>query len=88
VRDGGTIVVSGATTGDASPAELSHLFFRQISILGATMGTREELERLLGFCSANGVRPSIQEVLPLREARRGLEQMLAGSLVGKIVFVP
>jgi NADPH:quinone reductase-like Zn-dependent oxidoreductase len=82
VRDGGTIVVSGATSGEAPPAELRHVFFRELSILGSTMGTREELGRLL----RSGVRPVVHEVLPLSEARRGFEMLLDGEPFGKIVL--
>jgi NADPH:quinone reductase-like Zn-dependent oxidoreductase len=84
VRDGGTVVVSGATSGDAAPAELAHVFFRQIAVLGSTMGTREELERL----AATGVRPLIELTLPLAEARRGLEALREGDVFGKVVLVP
>jgi NADPH:quinone reductase-like Zn-dependent oxidoreductase len=86
VRDGGTLVVSGATSGDPRAAELPHVFFRQLAVLGSTMGTRDELERLLRLCVENGVRPRIHEAMPLEEARRGFEAMAGGDLVGKIVF--
>jgi NADPH:quinone reductase-like Zn-dependent oxidoreductase len=86
LKPGGTLVVSGATTGDASPAELSRIFFLQLSVIGSTMGTRDELERLLGLCVQRGVRPRIDRTLPLSEAREGFQAMLDGSFVGKIVF--
>jgi NADPH:quinone reductase-like Zn-dependent oxidoreductase len=86
LKPGGMIIVSGATTGDAPPAELSRVFFLQLSIIGSTMGTREELERLLRFCVDRDVRPLIHTTLPLSDARQGFETMLAGDLVGKIVF--
>jgi NADPH:quinone reductase-like Zn-dependent oxidoreductase len=86
VKDGGTVVVSGATSGDASPAELSHVFFRQISVVGSTMGTRDELERLVRYCVASGVRPLIHAAVPLDSARAGFEQLMDESLFGKIVF--
>src|SRR5262249_4836620 len=71
LESGGTLVVAGATTGDASSAGLAHIFFRQLSVVGATMGTRDELERLIRFCVSGGIRPHIHDVLPLRNARRG-----------------
>ena len=86
LRSGGTLVVAGATTGDASPAGLAHVFFRQLSIVGATMGTRDELERLSRFCVAHGIRPVVDDVLPLQDARRGFEALLHESVFGKIVF--
>jgi NADPH:quinone reductase-like Zn-dependent oxidoreductase len=78
LKPGGTVVVSGATTGDPEPAELTRIFFLQLSIVGSTMGTREELER--------DVRPVIHSTLPLADARQGFAAMLAGEVVGKIVF--
>ncbi len=86
LKPGGTVVVSGATTGDPSPAELSRIFFLQLSIIGSTMGTRDELDRLIRFCVEKTVRPEIQMTLPLSDARQGFETMLAGDVYGKIVF--
>jgi NADPH:quinone reductase-like Zn-dependent oxidoreductase len=86
LKSGGTLVVAGATTGDASPAGLAHVFFRQLSIVGATMGTRDELERLTRFCVGHGIRPLVDDVMPLRDARRGFEALLHESVFGKIVF--
>ncbi len=88
LKPGGTIVVSGATTGDSPPAELRRMFFLQLSVIGSTMGTRDELERLIRLCVEKGVHPAIDETLPLPEAQRGFEAMLAGEVVGKIVFTP
>jgi len=88
LKPGGTVVVSGATTGDAAPAELSRIFFLQLSVVGSTMGTRDELERLIRFCVEKDVRPEIQMELPLAEARQGFEAMHAGEVYGKIVFTP
>jgi NADPH:quinone reductase-like Zn-dependent oxidoreductase len=86
LKPGGTVVVSGTTTGDASPAELRRIFFLQLSVVGSTMGTREELERLIQLCVSRGVRPVIDQTVPLADARQGFEAMLAGEMVGKIVF--
>ncbi|HET6867990.1 MAG TPA: zinc-binding dehydrogenase [Solirubrobacteraceae bacterium] len=86
LKPGGTIVISGATTGDAPPAELTRIFFLQLSVVGSTMGTREELERLIRLCVDKGVRPAIHSTLPLTDARTGFETMLNGETAGKIVF--
>jgi NADPH:quinone reductase-like Zn-dependent oxidoreductase len=86
LKPGGTIVISGATTGDAPPAELTRIFFLQLSVIGSTMGTREELERLIRLCVDKGVRPVIHGTLPLREARDGFKTMLDGETFGKVVF--
>jgi D-arabinose 1-dehydrogenase-like Zn-dependent alcohol dehydrogenase len=86
LKPGGTIVISGATTGDAPPAELTRVFFLQLSVVGSTMGTREELGRLIRMCVDKGVRPAISATMPLTEARAGFEAMLRGDTSGKIVF--
>ena len=86
LKPGGTLVVCGATSGPAPPADLARVFFLQLSIVGSTMGTRDELERLVRFCVDKGVRPVIHDSLPLSDARRGFEAMLDGSLVGKVVL--
>jgi NADPH:quinone reductase-like Zn-dependent oxidoreductase len=88
LKPGGTLVISGATTGDAPPAELTRVFFLQLSVVGSTMGTREELGRLIRLCVDRQVRPVIDRTLPLSEARAGFEAMLKGEMVGKIVFTP
>jgi NADPH:quinone reductase-like Zn-dependent oxidoreductase len=86
LRPGGRIVVSGATTGDAPPSELSRVFFLQLSVIGSTMGTRDELERLIRFCVDRNVRPAIHATMPLGDARDGFQALLAGEAVGKVVF--
>jgi NADPH:quinone reductase-like Zn-dependent oxidoreductase len=86
LKPGGTIVVSGATTGESPPAELRRMFFLQLSVIGSTMGTRDELERLIRLCVQRGLRPTIDRTLPLAEAREGFAALLDGSVVGKIVF--
>jgi len=86
LKPGGTIVVCGATSGDATAAELQRVFFLQLRVVGSTMGTREELGRLLQLCSVSGVRPVIDQVLPLDQARDGIARMVDGEVFGKIVF--
>jgi NADPH:quinone reductase-like Zn-dependent oxidoreductase len=87
LRPGGRIVICGATSGDApAKAELTKIFFKQLQVIGSTMGTREELEQLAEFVVANGIVPRIDRVLPLADAREGFEAMAAGQVDGKVVF--
>jgi NADPH:quinone reductase-like Zn-dependent oxidoreductase len=86
LRPGGILVICGATTGDASPAELSRIFFLQLSVVGSTMGTRDELERLMRLCVDRGVRPVLHSTMPLADARGGFEALLGGEVFGKIAF--
>ncbi|MFJ4923552.1 zinc-binding dehydrogenase [Streptomyces sp. NPDC088725] len=89
LRPGGTLVISGATSGDRpSHAELTRIFFLELKVVGSTMGSKDELEDLLAFCATMGVRPVIDEVLPLDRARDGFEKMAAGNLFGKVVLTP
>ncbi len=88
LKPGGSIVVSGATTGDAPSAELARMFFLQLSVLGSAMGTRDELQRLARFCVDKGVRPVIDRTLPLADALTGFQAMLDGEVNGKIIFNP
>ena len=88
LRPGGTLVVSGSTSGGNPPAELQRVFFLQLNIIGSTMGTRDELAQLAALCEASGVRPEIDRVLPLSEAREGFAAMASGDVFGKIVFTP
>jgi NADPH:quinone reductase-like Zn-dependent oxidoreductase len=86
LKPGGIVVISGATSGDASAAELQRLFFLQLRVVGSTMGTREELGDLLAFCELNGLRPQIGAELPFERAEEGLRAMLDGETAGKIVL--
>jgi NADPH:quinone reductase-like Zn-dependent oxidoreductase len=86
LRPGGTIVVSGATSGADPGAELQRLFFLQLRVVGSTMGTRDELADLLRFCELTGTRPQIGTELPMERAEEGFRQMLTGDTAGKIVF--
>jgi NADPH:quinone reductase-like Zn-dependent oxidoreductase len=86
LKPGGTLVISGATSGSAPPADLNRVFFLQLSVVGSTMGTRDQLARLLRFCEQTGTRPLIDRDLPLAQARDGFAAMIAGEIFGKVVF--
>jgi NADPH:quinone reductase-like Zn-dependent oxidoreductase len=86
LKPGGSIVISGATSGDATSAELQRLFFLQLRVVGSTMGTRDELADLLAFCAQADIHPRIGSTLPLADAETGLRDMLEGRTDGKIVF--
>jgi NADPH:quinone reductase-like Zn-dependent oxidoreductase len=88
LRPGGTIVVSGSTSGPNPPADLQRVFFLQLNVVGSTMGTRDELARLARLLETTGIRPEIDRVLPLTEAADGFAAMASGDVFGKIVFTP
>src|SRR5216684_1613751 len=86
LKPGGRIVVCGATSGAVPPADLNRVFFLQLSVVGSTMGTRDELDRLAVFLEQTGVRPRIDRIMPLEQAKDGFAAMIAGDLFGKVVF--
>jgi len=88
LKPGGRIVICGATSGDAPPAELTRVFFTQLSVVGSTMGTRDQLARLARFCEQSGTRPLIDRVLPLAQAKDAFAAMIRADHFGKIVFIP
>ncbi len=88
LRPGGTVVVCGASTGDAPPAELRRVFFSQLRVVGSTMGSRAELGRLVALLDATGLRPVVDTVLPLAQAAQGLRRLQSGEAFGKVVLVP
>ncbi|MGV0791194.1 zinc-binding dehydrogenase [Mycolicibacterium sp. XJ1819] len=88
LRAGGTLVVAGGTTGFNVGTNLTRLVNLQFNVRGSMVGTRDELTRLLKFIETSGVRPVIDRVLPLAEARAGFEGMASSDQFGKIVLKP
>ncbi len=86
LKPGGTLVISGATSGYDPPAGLNRVFFLQLSVVGSTMGTRDELERLVRLCVERDVRPVIAGEYPLAAARQAFEALAAGDVFGKLVL--
>ena len=86
LKPGGTIVIAGATSGDAPPAELTRIFFQQMRVQGSTMGTRTELQQLLSFMASRRIEPVIDSVRPLSQARDAFERMESGEVFGKLVL--
>ncbi|MCU1602450.1 MAG: Alcohol dehydrogenase zinc-binding domain protein [Frankiales bacterium] len=86
LRPGGTLVVSGATTGADPGADLNRLFFLQLRVIGSTMGTRDELKDLLSFCVSTGLRPVVSDVRPLSDAATSFAKLAGGDVFGKLVL--
>ncbi|MSP16278.1 MAG: alcohol dehydrogenase [Myxococcales bacterium] len=83
---GGRIVTCGATSGWEAVTDLRHLFYRQLSILGSTMGTRGDLAAIVEHVAAGRLSPVIDTVLPLAEARAAHERLEGRAQFGKIVL--
>ena len=86
LRPGGTVVVCGATSGDAPSADLTQMFFKQLQVKGSMMGTRDELAALAHFLDVTGVRPLIDSEVPLTEVAGAVGRMIDGDVFGKVVL--
>jgi NADPH2:quinone reductase len=84
----GRLVTSGATTGSRATTELRLVFWKQLSILGSTMGSPTEFRRVMRLLFDGSLRAVIHEVMPLDEARRAHELLESGKVFGKVVLVP
>jgi NADPH:quinone reductase-like Zn-dependent oxidoreductase len=84
----GRLVSYGATTGAHGVTEIRHLFWKQLSILGSTMGSPAEFRTAMRLVFEGRLSPVIHEVLPLDEARRAHELLEGGGVFGKLVLVP
>jgi NADPH:quinone reductase-like Zn-dependent oxidoreductase len=85
---GGRVVTCGATSGSKLEANLQLIFFKSLSILGSTMGSRGELLRIVELVARGQLRPVVDRVLPLSQVREAHEAMGRREQFGKIVLVP
>ena len=86
LANGGRLVTCGATTGATAGVDLTHLFARQLSLLGSYMGARAELLAAAPHFFAGHLTPVIDEVVPLPEAAAAHRRLEAGQQFGKIVL--
>jgi len=82
----GRIAVCGATSGPNPPAALHRIWWKQLTILGSTMGTRADFEGAYELIASGRARPVVDEVVPLSEIRAAHERLEAGEQLGKIVL--
>jgi zinc-binding alcohol dehydrogenase/oxidoreductase len=86
VRPEGRVVVCGATSGPNPPAELHRVWWKQLTIYGSTMGTREDFAGAYELVRSGRARPIVDTVFPLAEARAAHERLERGEQLGKIVL--
>jgi zinc-binding alcohol dehydrogenase/oxidoreductase len=86
VKPGGRVVICGATTGPNPPAQLHRVWWKQLTILGSTMGSREDFAGAYELIASQRARPVLDQVFPLADARAAHERMEAGEQFGKIVL--
>jgi NADPH:quinone reductase-like Zn-dependent oxidoreductase len=83
---GGRIVVCGATSGPNPPAALNRIWWRELSILGSTMGTPEDFAGAYELVASGRAKPVVDAVFPLAEAAAAHERLERGEQLGKIVL--
>lgn len=86
VRPGGRIATFGATTGSPATIEIRRVFWKQVSILGTTMGTHAEFGAMMALFDHGGLRPVVDGVYPLADAAAAHQRMEQAEQFGKIVL--
>jgi len=86
VKPGGRVVVCGATTGPNPPAQLHRFWWKQLTVYGSTMGTREDFFGAYDLVRSGRARVHVDSVFPLREIRAAHERLERGEQLGKIVL--
>jgi NADPH:quinone reductase-like Zn-dependent oxidoreductase len=85
-RRGGRVMTCGATTGFAPQTDLRQIFFRQVQVFGSTMGSHREFLDVMKCVFRGQLKPVIDRVLPLAEARKAHELIERRAVFGKIVL--
>jgi NADPH:quinone reductase-like Zn-dependent oxidoreductase len=88
LKNSGTLVTCGATTGPTVNLDLRHLFARQLTLMGSYMGTMRELNEVMGHIFAGRLKPVLDRTFPLQEIRAAHEYLEKGRMFGKIVVNP
>jgi NADPH:quinone reductase-like Zn-dependent oxidoreductase len=86
VKPAGRVVVCGATSGPNPPAQLHRFWWKQLTVYGSTMGTRDDFLGAYELVRSGRVRVHVDSVFPLAEARAAHERLQAGDQLGKIVL--
>jgi len=86
LRKGGRLVIPGASTGPMPQIDLRYLFWRQLSILGSTMANRREFEEVMKLVFMGRLKPVVDRVFPLQQARDAHEYLERGEQFGKVVL--
>ncbi len=85
---GGRIVIVGNTSGPKTELDIRYIFGKQISLIGSTMGARQDFRDAMGLVWAGKLKPVIDRVMPLSEGRAAFEILERGEQFGKIVLQP
>ncbi len=87
-KNGGTIVTCGATDGFDPKEDLRHIFFRQLKVLGSTMGNHEEMKTVMSYVFSGKLKPIIDKVYPLKDAPKAHEHVESRKVFGKVLLQP
>jgi zinc-binding alcohol dehydrogenase/oxidoreductase len=83
---GGRILFYGATKGNATQLEMRRIFWKQLNIMGSTMGSPADFESMISFVIQHSIRPVIDQVFPFHEGQNALTRMDEGKQFGKILI--
>ena len=86
IARGGRIVTCGATAGPVAKLDMRHVFFRQVELMGSTMGSKAMLLEALPFLQSGALRPVVDRTMPLWEARAAHELLEGRKVFGKLVL--
>jgi NADPH:quinone reductase-like Zn-dependent oxidoreductase len=85
---GGRLVTCGATSGYEATTDLRYIFYKQLQILGSTMGRKGDLITILSLIERGTLKPVIDRVMPLTDVRHAHRLVEEGKHFGKIVLTP
>jgi len=85
-RPAGRVCVCGATSGPNPPAQLHRIWWKQLTIFGSTMGSREDFEAVYDLMASGTIVPVVDEVFPLADAAAAHERLEAGEQLGKVIL--
>jgi NADPH:quinone reductase-like Zn-dependent oxidoreductase len=88
VARGGRIVIVGNTSGPLTEIDIRYLFSKQISLIGSTMGSRQDFRIITTLLRDGKIRPVIDSVMPLSEGKEAYRRMEEGLQSGKIILTP
>jgi NADPH:quinone reductase-like Zn-dependent oxidoreductase len=83
---GGRVVVCGATSGPNPPANLHRIWWKQLSVLGSTMGTQADFRAVYELVANGRAKPIVDRVFPLEDAAAAHEHLEGGRQLGKVVL--
>lgn len=83
---GGRIVFFGGTQGNIPALNGRRIFWKQLQIMGTTMGSSADFQQMIAFLQKHQIKPIIHEILPIEAAQKGLDYMSSSNQFGKIVL--